>query len=276
MDKIICSCLICRKELVSRGLHCHIDRAHLGKTQYSNGNNGKYKKLTEYAEQRKIKAELEYCQHPKTCPECSKILDFAIRKNKFCSHQCSAKASNNSRKQNGFTLSVESRQKISKTLLGRVYPKKIKSTLCQNCNTSFVVSDRRKKFCSSNCRLEFRTNIKNTLFSDIKVYRAYSRFDFALNNFPDEFDFSLIEKYGWYSPSNKKNNLSGVSRDHMVSVRFGLENNIDPKIIAHPANCHLMVHSQNISKGTSSSIPIEELYERIEKWDIKYPKINEQ
>ena len=97
-------------------------------------------------------------------------------------------------------------------------------------------------------------------------------FDFNLADYPEEFNFSLIEEYGWYSASNRGNNLNGVSRDHMVSVKFGYENNIDPNIISHPANCRLMRHNDNVSKNEDCSISLEELKVRIEKWNLKYNK----
>jgi hypothetical protein len=39
--------------------------------------------------------------------------------------------------------------------------------------------------------------------NDFKIYKAETKFKFGLNDYPDEFDFTLIERYGWYSPSNK-------------------------------------------------------------------------
>ena len=84
---------------------------------------------------------------------------------------------------------------------------------------------------------------------EYQKYRLDCNFKFNLSDYKDEFDFSLVEKYGWYSPTNKNDNISGVSRDHMLSVREGFENGIDPNIISHPANCRLMIHSENISKN---------------------------
>jgi Rps23 Pro-64 3,4-dihydroxylase Tpa1-like proline 4-hydroxylase len=104
--------------------------------------------------------------------------------------------------------------------------------------------------------------------TEFKIYKAETNFKFNLSDYPDMFDFSLIEKYGWYSPSNKKNNLSGVSRDHMLSVKEGFELGIDPKLLAHPANCKLMIHNDNVSKNKKSSITLEELLERIENFKI--------
>ena len=102
-------------------------------------------------------------------------------------------------------------------------------------------------------------------------YKSDTSFKFSLNEYPDEFDFDLIEKYGWYSPSNsKKPNIGGVSRDHMLSVKEGFKFGIDPKLLAHPANCQLMVHSDNISKNKKSSLTLDELMVRIDEWVLKY------
>ena len=103
-----------------------------------------------------------------------------------------------------------------------------------------------------------------------KSYKCDTHFKFNLKDYPDEFDFSLIEVYGWYSPSNKKNNLGGVSRDHMLSVREGFELGIDPKLLAHPANCKLMIHNENVSKHKTSSINLIQLLKRINSFDKKY------
>jgi len=53
----------------------------------------------------------------------------------------------------------------------------------------------------------------------------------------------------------------------MYSVRQGFENKIDPKHIAHPANCKLMIHTDNISKNKKSSITHDELLDKILEWD---------
>ena len=81
---------------------------------------------------------------------------------------------------------------------------------------------------------------------------------------------SLIQEHGWYQAANRGNNLDGVSRDHIISVKFGFENGIDPEIIAHPANCRLMRHTSNQKKNVDSDITLEELKERIEQWNNKY------
>jgi len=40
--------------------------------------------------------------------------------------------------------------------------------------------------------------------------------------------------------------------------------------MSHPANCQLLVHSENIRKLDRSSITLEELKDRIADWDKKH------
>ena len=56
----------------------------------------------------------------------------------------------------------------------------------------------------------------------------------------------------------------------MISVKYGYENNIDPKIISHPANCMLLRHNDNVSKHKKCSLALAQLLEKIQIWDIKY------
>ena len=88
-----------------------------------------------------------------------------------------------------------------------------------------------------------------TFIGTYRQYRQACLFKFSLAAYPEEFDFELIKKYGFYSPKNKKDNPNGVSRDHMYSVREGLANNVPPWILAHPANCRLMLYLDNVSKN---------------------------
>ena len=101
-------------------------------------------------------------------------------------------------------------------------------------------------------------------------YRADCKFNFNLSDYPEEFNFQLVTEHGWYSAKNRGNNIYGVSRDHMLSVRYGFDNNIDPKILAHPANCRLMLHSDNVSKLSKCSITLEDLLNKIATWNKKY------
>ena len=159
---------------------------------------------------------------------------------------------------------------------------------CVICGKITGNKNNKVKTCSPECHAELiKLNSKKKtekLIADIagteeeykiklRIYRNACAFKFALNDYPEEFDFGLIEKYGWYSPSNKKNNLGGISRDHMYSVKEGFENNVNPDLLSHPANCKLLIHNDNVSKHKASSITLDELKERIASWEAKYIKL---
>jgi hypothetical protein len=106
--------------------------------------------------------------------------------------------------------------------------------------------------------------------SALENYRADCAFKFNLSDYPDEFDFTLIESHGWYKPKNRGDNLTGVSRDHAVSVRYGFDNQLPAHHLAHPANCVLMKHGENVSKGKKITMSYDDLLKRIKSWDEKY------
>ena len=138
---------------------------------------------------------------------------------------------------------------------------------CKHCGKTFETRKKNQIYCSIKCvsqaKYAHNMNVR-------KYYRHCCCFNFALNNFPDEFDFKLVETFGWYKAKNHGNNLNGVSRDHMVSQDFGYKNLIDPYIISHPANCALIKHTENSSKYNKCSLSVDELLQRIVNWHKKY------
>ena len=76
---------------------------------------------------------------------------------------------------------------------------------------------------------------------------------------------ALLTNYGVF---NAKYNTTGCVRDHLLSRRYGFDNNVDPEIISHPANCEIVLHSENIRRANTNDnlITLEELLERIESW----------
>lgn len=142
---------------------------------------------------------------------------------------------------------------------------------CKCCGTSFsAVNHVNKVYCSKVCRqIKNKENKRNNL-SEIKQYKLACKFNFSLNTYPNEFDFDLIRTHGWYKAKNRGDNLNGVSRDHMIPIMYGWRNKISSDIIAHPANCQLLRHNDNVSKYTTPSISLEELIYRIETWNERY------
>lgn len=197
------------------------------------------------------------------CQKCGKNYELTLSKTdydkgeyrKHCSRACA-----NARKH-----TEESKLNISNKIKS-YYKNKIKHYYCEICGKEL---NRKKKTCSTECYKQLRQNRSNR--SEKQKYRSQCNFKFNIEDYKNEFDLNLVEQYGWYSPTDSKNpNLNGVSKDHMVSVNYGFEHNIDPKIISHPANCKLLKHTDNISKNKNCSITYEELLERIKLWDEKY------
>ena len=208
--------------------------------------------------------------NPDKCKNCSNNLSFELRGRKFCNKsECMKKAKSAGSK----CLSKDGRSMmgIPNRLRNEDGTRKVFDHFCKYCS-SLVDTDQfkinNKRVCEPCKKLNMKK--RGAHMSEIQKYRSACSFKFSLNDFPEEFDFSLIEKYGWYSAANRGNNLNGVSRDHMISIMYGFKNGIPAKIISHPANCTLMRHNDNVSKSTGCSITLEELKLRIEEWDKKY------
>lgn len=95
-------------------------------------------------------------------------------------------------------------------------------------------------------------------------YRSLCSFKFDPYSIPSVPGYADLLKEGMYSETNK----TGFTRDHMISVEFGWRNNIDPKIISHPANCEFLSMSANAAKNQNCSITIETLIHRIENMEF--------
>jgi hypothetical protein len=262
-----CKNIDCENETTGKRVYCSLTCRNI----FFNKHLRNYDKVSNAFKQKKKEREKEYLENPNFCNYCRSIIDFEKKDNHFCSHSCSAKANNGKRDYNWTDKISEGVKRFINdngyfgVLLKNTNIEKIEKK-CPNCNKFF--SKKNNKYCNNSCRREFER--KN--MDEYKKYRNDSNFNFNLADYVDEFDFTLIEKYGWYSPTNKNNNLGGVSRDHMFSVREGFEKGIDPKIISHPANCRLIIHTENISKNKKSIITIEELLDRIQKFEEKYKR----
>ncbi len=101
---------------------------------------------------------------------------------------------------------------------------------------------------------------------DMEKYKFLCRFKF---NIYDEFKHMVedIEKIGWYTPPTKKNNyqgnVDGLSRDHIISIKFGFENNILPYYISHPANCDIITQKENSKKREKCGMTVDDLIEAV-------------
>ena len=213
-----------------------------------------------------------------TCPICGvkfiiNITDNIFKKGKYrktCSDECSKKLTALK------TDAIEKSKKVSKSV--REYLIKNGKQLirgthkkCKYCGKNFILNNHaEQEFCSTECARNYSRLKKIENIEEQQIYRSQAKFKFALNSYPDEFDFDLIKENGWYKASNHGNNLKGISRDHMFSVDEGYKQGVDPYLISHPANCKLMRHEDNFKKLTNCSITLDELIDRVNKWNEKY------
>ena len=206
------------------------------------------------------------------CKFCGNEILSKDRRNSFCSHNCSASYNNQIRICKEREFSEQGMKNILNANKKRYYVSEDffeynkNPNRCKECNNLLSFRKRKRTFCTVECKRRYdRKNL-----TEYQKYYKDCQFNFNLSDYPNEFDFKLIEEYGWYQAKNHGNNLNGISRDHMISIKFGYENNISPEIIKHPANCQLMRHNENSSKWKTCSITLEELSNKINNWNLKY------
>jgi len=100
---------------------------------------------------------------------------------------------------------------------------------------------------------------------DYELYFKRSSFKFGFNFPMSKKEKYLLETKGIFSA---KHNSRGVVRDHLLSRRYGFENNIPVWIISHPANCEIILHSENVRRSftNDNQITLEELLEKISQY----------
>lgn len=236
-----------------------------------------------------LKSKNPLIKYKLKCIVCNKEYELEMTKNiydkgeyrKTCSSICSHKLSTlNSPLDRAYKISLGIRKYYVNNGLRESIEDNYLYKICPNCNKEFKTKNKNQICCSKKCAKEYKDydNIKKILKLDNKekikklkiLYRNSCVFKFSLNSYPNEFDFNLINKYGWYKAKNHGNNLNGISRDHIYSCNEGFINLIDPYILSHPANCQLIQQNKNASKCDKCNIDLNSLKEKIKEWNIKY------
>lgn len=254
-------CENCENDAKNENKYCSLKCRNIYVNKYLRD----YSKNSEGLKKKGLIKKEKYEKDPKFCKECNNMIPYEKKYNNFCNKSCSASFTNKNRNNRNRNFSEDGLRKMMENLKKGCYSnkrfKKVKKEYysdikrCKYCNKMLIFKKRKNIFCNITCKNDYHTSMR----TKVKNYKKECKFKFKIIDFPNEFNLQLIEKYGWYSPSNGRNNLNGVSRDHMISVMEGFNNNIDPKILSHPANCQLMRHNDNISKNNKSSISVEEL-----------------
>ena len=184
----------------------------------------------------------------------------------FCSRKCANSRIMTEDKRLKISVGNKKSEKLKiANSIGRGRIRRNNLCSCKYCKITYSTLNR-KTYCSDECKR--KSKIKD--YTQLKYYKTAASFKFNLATYKNEFNFGLIDLFGWYKAKNNGDNLGGVSRDHIFSVNEGFKRNINPLILAHPANCRLMIHTDNISKNKKSDITLEDLLEKIKLFDLKY------
>ncbi len=200
---------------------------------------------------KKFEVECETCGKPFEVKEREKL--FPKKEKYFCSKSCSCS-------------NMHSDETKLKQSVGQA-----KVCYIKYCRICKKVIRAKYTFCSNKCVGKHYIEVNNINLSAKEKYRKACKFKFNLKDFPEEYDFSLMKKCGWWNPVT---NIEGVSRDHIVSVQYGYENDVDPEIINHPANCQIIKQRDNSNKHIKCHMTIQELLQKIKNWNIKYRVVN--
>lgn len=108
--------------------------------------------------------------------------------------------------------------------------------------------------------------------------RAVKRWETFWDGVSHEGKYRYLEKVGYLTDRNyrkHKHILDPQSLrspqwhlDHIFSKSDGFRYNVDPALIAHPANLRIISGSANSSKNFRSEISLQVLLERIEEWNL--------
>lgn len=149
---------------------------------------------------------------------------------------------------------------------------------CKFCKKEIHFINRQKNFCNHSCSAKLNNTLK--VRKNNREYPYYSercKFKFSIEKFNFLFsdqELKLLE-YKIYSPKNNKN---GFSKDHMLSVNYGFNNNIPEYVLSHVANCSLILQTQNRIKNANIILTLDELIERILLFEckikIRYPELD--
>lgn len=196
------------------------------------------------------------------CSYCDVIVKRLKHTSKATCETCASVKRLSRSKRNNYVPKTKYKPRKSKTLRKQCRPySKVYFNKCQKTGIIFTWPAYRK----------FHPNIQSTRYE----YSLSCKFRFSISQFPLWFkDSGLIKTYGWYStPGSRrgKRNLNGISRDHMFSISDAWQQNIEPSIIRHPANCQLLQHKLNQSKRHRSTISYNQLLQQICQFNKLYP-----
>jgi len=109
------------------------------------------------------------------------------------------------------------------------------------------------------------------LKSDWEVYQKEANWISRMFDIIDDPRQILLE----YGVFNAKTNTKGVVRDHIYGRKSGFYNGVFPEIMRHPANCQILLHSENVAKKKERYVDddghtLDELFEAIRRYNKEW------
>lgn len=266
-------CKNCEVEIPENRIYCSLTCTNI----FVNKNLRDYTKCSETQSK---KFQDKYHKNPKKCKTCGSNIPYDKKDGSFCNDECFKKNINKNRKGIKYNLTIDGLNAIrngNNKMFKKLNPNFISKEeydltpkKCLYCENNIPHEKKRRKYCSKKCSSACKVSetLKNK--TPLQQYRFKCRFLFNVYDYPSYFNIELINKFGWYSPTNKKNNLDGVSKDHIFSIKDGFLLNVPSEIISHPANCQLILQRANSKKFSNSAITLEELKNKIIEWDNLY------
>lgn len=166
----------------------------------------------------KINLKTDYYNNPKKCKNCSNIIDFEKRTNKFCNHACSASYNNKKRGPH----SEETKSKIIKASQGRKQ-KICKVSFCKICGST--IPNKRINSCSIECKNKLISEKIKIAFKEGRhkgnLYRSRNNPSYMESSF-DDWLVSNDCKYQWIKehPFKRYDNLGNYEKCYFVDFFF--------------------------------------------------------
>ncbi len=222
--------------------------------------------------------KVERKEHIVNCEYCGKeysiICSDAVFNNgnyrKTCSDLCAKRLTNQKAgDKKCIKISETLKERYAKTIEGYDCTEGKFVKICPFCGKTFYTKKNRQIYCSRECANKDRTQKAIELNETFFAYKKQCKFNFPISTVLTAEGLSLLKENGWYKAKNHGDNLNGVSRDHIFSIKEGFRRKIDPYYISHPANCVIILQAENASKRDKCGITKEELIQRILEWEAK-------
>lgn len=150
-------------------------------------------------------------------------------------------------------------------------------------NTSQLASVKAKKKQSARAKYGVDNVSKATEIRQIIREKAIKRWEPFWNGISHEGKYQYLEKVGYLTDRNYRRHKDILDPqrlrshqwhlDHIFSKSDGFRYNVDPALIAHPANLRIISGSANSSKNFRSEISLQVLLERIEEWNLIHSSV---